>query len=168
MMGGKTPQQGFTMLELLLVVALLAIFAVAAIPMLSSSSDRKAELEGAQIESIIRHAQVLARTRQEAYRVRFDIDGEYVVLFDVAGGIPAPGEGAVNLDRLSSDEEDYVWYLKHGQIESADFGGRNRIDFNANGEASVGGSAVISFGDYGLTITVAATTGCVTMQGAWR
>lgn len=168
MTAGIERRQGFTTIEILVVVVLIAIFGVVAIPLLSSSSDRKAEIEGAQIESILKHAQSLAMTRGENYFVRFFVNEGYLVLFDGAGGRPEPDGETIDVASISAGDEDYFWYLKYGEFESVDFGGQNRIEFSALGRAVSGGTVVIDYGDYGLTIDVEETTGCVTMQGASR
>jgi prepilin-type N-terminal cleavage/methylation domain-containing protein len=159
---------GFTMMEILVVVTLIAILTAVAIPMFKSSSDRKAELEGAQIESIIRHAQVLARTRRESFQVAFSVAQNVVALFDVAGGQTALSGKEIPMEKLQAGDEDYVYYLPHGTLKTVDFAGTAFLTFGSGGAAQDGGQVVITYGDYDLTITVTQTTGSVSMQGVWK
>jgi type II secretory pathway pseudopilin PulG len=156
------------MMEILVVVTIIAILGAVALPMLKSSSDRKAELEGAQIESIIKHAQTLARTRRENYLVVFNTTQHYVALFDAAGGVTALVSKEVPMEKLTAADEDYAYFLPHGTFQTVNFAGGKILTFDSAGDAQDGGQVVIAYGDYDLTITVSQTTGCVTLQGVWK
>lgn len=75
--------RGFTLFELLIVVALIGILSAVAIPTLNESTNRNAVWTASeQIGSQIRQARLKAITRNQRFRVTFDCpaDGQYRVL----------------------------------------------------------------------------------------
>ncbi|MFH2000639.1 MAG: type II secretion system protein [Planctomycetota bacterium] len=77
--------KGFTLMELMMVIVIVAIISAAALPLISGNSDQAAVLEGAQIESAINHARALARARKTSYQVVFaTTDGSITISKKVA------------------------------------------------------------------------------------
>lgn len=75
--------RGFTLFELLIVVALIGILSAVAIPTLNESTNRNAVWTASeQIGSQIRQARLKAITRNQRFRVTFDCpaNGQYRVL----------------------------------------------------------------------------------------
>jgi prepilin-type N-terminal cleavage/methylation domain-containing protein len=155
-MSGASEQNGFTLIEILVVVFMIGILAAVAVPSFSSRPERQAEMEGARIESTIRHAQALAFARNTDFEVDFDSAYSIVKVTKINTG---PGPHPPDLD-------DYSWKLQYGAIVSADFGGVTHLVFTAGGKPEFPGSAVVSYKcGLTLTITVSQETGHVTISG---
>jgi len=76
-------ERGFTLIEMILVVALIATIGAIAVPVLSESTNRNAVWTASeQIGSQIRQARLKAVTRNQNFRVAFDCPaaGQYRVL----------------------------------------------------------------------------------------
>ena len=65
-------QDGFTLIELIVIIVLLAIIAAVAIPRLGDVTSMKAAATSEKIKSDIRYAQELAMTQNRSYRVYFN------------------------------------------------------------------------------------------------
>jgi prepilin-type N-terminal cleavage/methylation domain-containing protein len=146
---------GFTMIELVMVVSVIAVLSLAAIPFLSDDKFQKAELEGSRIESTIHHARALALSRSADYQVLFDTDGG--------------GKARVTLKRVQAGEvqaslavDDYSWTLDYGLFNTIDCDGGAYIEFDARGRALQGGTLVIAYGALQLTVTISPVTGSIT------
>jgi len=127
------PNQGFTLFELLIVVVMIGILAAAGIPMFMSDADLEVQADASRIEATIRHVQALAAERDLEFKVVF-LTGDRLVTVDriYAGPIPA-----------LPDKDAYDWNLRYAIIVSADFGGVNRIEFDAKGRVKTSGWVTI-------------------------
>lgn len=132
-----------------MVIALFAVLALAAVPFLTMVDDRHSELEGARIETIINHAQSLAMSRKDTFRVTFDLGNERVSLSRIAGAMAV------------ADPDNYTWDLAKGDIVSADFGGNDYLEFGAKGKNASDGTVVVDYGKIQQTISVTRVTGHV-------
>lgn len=144
---GRRKGTGFTLMEIIMVIGIFAVLALAAIPFLSICDDRHSELEGARIKTIINHAQSLAMTRKDTFRVAFDTATEKITLTRMAGAV------------VVVDPDNYTWDLEKGDITSADFGGNSYLEFNAKGKNPEKGTVVICYGKVQQTIDVTRVTG---------
>src|SRR5262245_58338043 len=80
---GMRSDRGFTLIEIMVVVALIGILAAIGLPVLSESTNRNAVwTTSEQIGSQIRQARLKAITRNQRFRVTFDCPtvGQYRVL----------------------------------------------------------------------------------------
>lgn len=81
--GGMGPSRGFTIFELLIVMALISIFAAMGIPTLQESTRRNSVWTASEtIGTQIRQARLKAISRNKSFRVRFDCpsSGQFRVL----------------------------------------------------------------------------------------
>ena len=95
---GEGSIQGFTLMEIVIVVGIVAILALAAVHLLSTFDDRHSELEGARVKAIIHHARSLAISRKEIFRITFDTANDTVL--EVVRNCIAPLGVAVGVARL--------------------------------------------------------------------
>src|SRR4030065_108487 len=65
-------QHGFTLIELVIIIVLLAIIAAVAIPRMGDVTSMKAAATAEKLKSDIRYAQELAMTQNRSYRVYFN------------------------------------------------------------------------------------------------
>jgi type IV fimbrial biogenesis protein FimT len=138
--------RGFTLFELLVVIALIAILSAVAIPTLSESTNRNAVWTTAeQIGGQIRQARLKAVTRNQRFRVTFDCPavGQYRVL--AVQGDPAIDDAA---DRCSQSYDfDSAIYSVPPNVSFGD--DVPTLEVNGRGNYSV-----IGVGALPLTITV--------------
>jgi prepilin-type N-terminal cleavage/methylation domain-containing protein len=135
-------QRGHTLLELLVVVAILMVLAAIAMPSSSNGPERKLDTVQLAMQDALDHAQSLATSTAAIYGVRFDPDDEWFCVVDVTG---TPVE-----DPLSHMPY-LVKLLQPGEppdvvIDSVDFGGHLVAVFNEKGVMQYGGEVHLRSG----------------------
>jgi type II secretion system protein H len=83
---------GFTLAELLIVMVIVGIVALAAMPALSSSDDNKLELAASEVAAALRFARSEALRTGVYYGVRVTSDGRHVRVFRLDTGAVPPAE----------------------------------------------------------------------------
>src|SRR4030067_1775492 len=163
-------QHGFTLIELVIIIVLLAIIAAVAIPMMGDETSMKAAATAEKLKSDIRYAQELAMTRNRRTRVDFN------------GGL-APAQGyAVAIDNsVSANCSSFAVVADpsgRGNLSvTLNTGGyrgiqvsANCLEYNSLGQPYTCGAGVcsntasgssITVSPGGYTITVSAETGAV-------
>lgn len=158
-------QHGFTLIELVIIIVVLAIIAAVAIPRLGDVASTKAAATAEKIKSDIRYAQELAMTQNRSYRVYFN-------------GAPAPASGYAVVNNADGDANwgeagefapdpsgkgDLSITLNSGDYAgvTASLSSGSYIAFNSLGRPTTGGGATITMLPGGYTITVSAETGAV-------
>ncbi len=166
-----SPAAGFTMVEILIVVVILAIAAMVAIPTLGSAADMQVRAAANKIAADLDYAKGLAITRQRNFTVVFDPDGKSYKIQDEAGAVithPVLG-GNFQVD-LRNERN-----LGRVDIASANFDNNadNAVTFNYLGSPFAGtdtgsplnsGQVSIQAGTFGLTVNVEPMTGYVTIS----
>lgn len=160
---------GFTMIEILMVVVILAVAAMIVVPSLSSAADMQVRSAANAIAADLDYARGLSVTRQKNYSVVFDPDTEsYQIQDDTAAVIKNPltnQDFAVDVDADSR--------LRQVDINSADFDGDGSITFNylgapVNSAGTAMNNGVITVQDKGgafkLYVKVEPATGYVTIE----
>ena len=162
---------GFTLVELIIVVVILSIAALIAVPMVSSAADMQVRSAANQISAHLDYAKSMAITHQQAYSVVFDVSNESYQVQDGGGNLidhPVnPGDFVVNFSNTELDKVD---------ITSADFDGvvSNAVTFNYLGSPYSGtdtstplnsGQIILQATDFSITVSVEPVTGYVTMSG---
>jgi prepilin-type N-terminal cleavage/methylation domain-containing protein len=151
---------GFTLIELIIVVIVLAIISLVAVPYASSGADIKVLAAARTLASDIQYAQDLAITSQVPISVFFNISSNSYYLFNTSTS------QTVN-NPISKSAYTVDFSSKHGvsgvDIVSADFSGATRITFDCYGSPENAGSVVLGYDWASYTISVSAVTGKVTV-----
>jgi type II secretion system protein H len=161
---------GFTLLELLVVVLIMAIIAGMVVPMVSSSQDADcaaaaralvSDLELAQSTAIARQANValVFSADLQSYKVAL-ADSQNLDNYASVAPLPSPSQPTRGYEvRPAADLG-----LRRFAVQSADFGGDPYVVFDSFGSPEFGGTVVLKAGDATLTVTVEAVTGAVTVK----
>jgi prepilin-type N-terminal cleavage/methylation domain-containing protein len=162
---------GFTMIEILIVVVILAISALVAVPMFSSAADMQVRSAANMIAADLDYARGLAITRQKNYTLVFAPSTESYQLKDSAGTvITNPVNGGSFTVNFSSESR-----LSQVNIVTANFDSdaSNAVTFNYLGTPYRGtgtstvlnaGRITLTAGDFTLYVDVEPMTGYVTIN----
>jgi prepilin-type N-terminal cleavage/methylation domain-containing protein len=159
---------GFTLIEILLVVVIIAIAAMVAVPMIGSTSGMQIQSAANIIAADLEYAKSMAISRQKNYSVVFNPSGDYYEVHDPNGIIKHPVKKGFDYKvDFSSDSR-----LSKVVIESADFDSSNTITFDYLGSPYSGsgtsnplnsGTISIKAGDFTETIKVEPVTGFISI-----
>lgn len=170
----KRGRNGFTLVEIIIVVVILGIAALMAIPMLSSAADIQVRAAANRIAADLDYAKGLAITHQRAYSVVFDVSGES---YEIQDNIGNPVKNPVR------PSDDFVvdfsadGRLSQVDIVTADFDSDSddAITFDYLGSPYKGkntstplmnsGQITLQADSFSLTVDVEPVTGYVTMTG---
>jgi prepilin-type N-terminal cleavage/methylation domain-containing protein len=161
--------RGFTLVELILVVFILAIAALVAVPMFSSAADIQVRAAANRIAADLDYARGLAITRQKQYSVVFDCANEIYEIRDTAADtvITNPLDNRPFTVDLKTDSR--VGGVK---IDSTNFT-TNNVAFDYLGTpledtAQLDEPGIITLesrdGSFSLTVRVEPMTGYVTIE----
>jgi prepilin-type N-terminal cleavage/methylation domain-containing protein len=167
----KHGRNGFTLVELIIVVVILSIAALMAVPMVSSAADMQVRSAANQIAAHLDYAKSMAITHQQSHSVVFDVSNEIYQVQDADGNLidhPVnPGSFVVDFSNTELDKVD---------ITSADFDGdiTRAITFDYLGSPYSGtdtttplnsGQIILQANDFSITVSVEPITGYVTISG---
>ncbi len=162
----RTPARGFTLVEILCVIIILAIAAVLVIPQLSSRGDLQAAAAARTVMADILYAQNRAIAKQSAQYVKFNVATH---TYDVQeGATPATGINPVTLKPYTQTFGGTA--IPGVTLTSAAFDGKDTLAFDEIGAPytydSVAGLVALSAGSikiasdgYTMTLTVRPYTG---------
>ena len=164
-----TGRGGFTLIELIVVITILAIAAVLAVPMLSSAGDIKLRSAAGMIASDLEYAKNMAISRQKNYMVVFTPSSESYRVCDNEGTVIAHPlkVGSNFIVDFSTNSQ-----LKNVKIVSTDLDS-NTVTFDYLGSPYSGsgtdtplnsGSIVISIKTFNSTIKIEPVTGYISIQ----
>ena len=151
---------GFTMTEMLLVVALLGVASAVAIPQFSSNTTQYAQIAARSISQDIQYAQDLAVTTQSPITLSIPSGYEYS-LKDIWGTILTHPVNRKPYSVNFQDDPDI------SQLNiTVDFGGATKVVFDAFGTPSTGGTITLSHSSMtsDVVLTLHAATGSVTVS----
>lgn len=157
----KCNNNGFTMVEILIVVVVIAIAAFTAIPMISSAGSIQIRSASNMIIGDIEYAKSISITRSQPYSVVFDTTNERYRLEDQSGTV---------ITHPVRKQFDYIIDFKNDgrlskvNIVSTTFSG-NKITFDSLGSpVGNGGTIIIEAGGDSVTIKVEPVTGYVRVE----
>ncbi len=151
--------RGFSLVEVLIVVVILAITAAVVIPGMSSAASTKIRSAADVIASDLEYARSMAITNQRAYTVDFDTSAESYQLEDNSGVIEHPvKKGFDFVVDFSGDSR-----LSRVDIYTADFGGSDEVSFDYLGSCDNGGVVTLKAGDVTVYVNVQSVTGFITV-----
>ena len=152
---------GFTLVEVMLVVVILAIFAAAAIPYFAGTSSFQAMSAARRIASDLEYAQNLALTTQEAVTATFASATETYALSNASVTLIHPITKAdFSVDFASEDGFNQL------DIASANFNGTEAVTFDALGSPDNSGRITLVAGAHTYWVDVAPATGKITVTSA--
>ncbi len=149
------PRQAFTLVELVLVMAILAVLGAIALPRFGRSVGRQ-RLAGAaaRVAADVRWARSRAVLRSTSVGIVFPAAGQalsyqMVGSPDLDRGMPVGGTSTVSAPGVV--------------VSACDFGGSTSINFDGYGVPDSGGSITLRMGEFASTISVDAQTGAPTV-----
>lgn len=149
--------RGFTIIEILIVVVIIAIAAMMAVPMIGSADSMQVRSAADVIAADLEYARSMAISRQREYTVVFNTSNESYQLEDSSGVIEHPvRKGFQYIVDFGSSSQ-----LNKIDIVSASFGGTSQISFSPAGTPSSGGVVSLQAGGTTATISVEPVTGFI-------
>jgi prepilin-type N-terminal cleavage/methylation domain-containing protein len=162
------PDGGFSFIEILIVIVILAIAAMTVVPMMSSAGSMQIRSAANMIAADLEYAKSMAISRGQRYSVVFDETTESYQIEDQNGNvIPHPVQKGSNyvIDFGSDGRLDRV------NIVDADFDATNEIKFDYLGSPYSGNDTPLNSGVIDLqagsitrTVTVEAVTGYISIS----
>ncbi len=154
------PRRGFTLIEILIVMAIITIVAMTAIPMMSSASSVQIRAAANMIAADLEYAKSMAITRGQNYSVVFDQNADSYQLEDPDGVIQHPVKKGFNyIVDFGSDTR-----LNRVDITGANFSGNPDVEFDSMGSPDSGGTVSLQAGSTTATITVVPITGYISIN----
>jgi prepilin-type N-terminal cleavage/methylation domain-containing protein len=145
---------GFSLLELVLVCAIVAVFAALAVPRYGSASARhRVELTAGRVAADLRLAQSYARVASSSRTASFDVAADEYLLWNVP-----VADGASGDCRVALSAEPY-----RADLVAVDFNGAAQVVFNGWGLPDHGGTVTVSVGSQHKTVAVDGATGLVSI-----
>ena len=170
----RNTSSGFTVIEILVVVVIIAIAAMIAVPMMTSGASMQIRSAANVIAGDLEYAKSMAISRQNIYAVVFDKDNDSYQIEDPSYPIEDPDriidhpvkKGFKYLVSFRDDNR-----LNKVDIDTVDFDGNNKVSFDYlgspyNGTGNPLNSGVITLRAAGIpmTIHVEAVTGFITIE----
>lgn len=161
---------GFTLVELLIVVMILAIIGAVAIPMVSGTGDAQCQAAARTLVSDLEMAQSTALARQVNVALVFSDDhqGYRVVVAD--GQDLDDYDSLVAMDHPATPGQSYEvnlaadMALPDVRVEAASFHGSPYVVFDTFASPEYGGSVILTAGRATLTVSVESITGRVSVN----
>ena len=151
--------RGFTLIEILIVIVILAIAAMTAIPMMGSAASVQIRSAGNMIAADLEYAKSLAISRGQSFWVVFDEEAESYRIED---------QDRKTILHPVKKGFDYVIDFKNEglgrvDISDADFDGASEVRFDYLGSPDNGGTVHLQAGDMSATVSVEPVTGYITV-----
>ncbi len=150
---------GFTLVELMVVIVIMAILAATVIPMAVGTSSTKAKSAARLVMADLEYAQNLAITGQDDITVTFDTVGNSYTVSNASGPLNHP-----ITKKSYTVDFDTARGLAGVSLSVASFGGNPAVTFSALGAPAADGSVSLAAGASGYQVTVAPVTGRVTVD----
>ena len=159
-------KNGFSMIEIIVVIVIIAIVGMLAVPMMSSAGSVQIRSAANMIAADMEYAKSMAISRQQNYSVVFDISNESYEIQDSSGDV---------ISHPVRTGSDYVMDMEDEQlgkvnIDSVSFNGTTTVEFDYLGSPYDADSDPLNSGAVGLeadgvtmTITVEPITGFISI-----
>ena len=154
-------RNGFTLVEILVTVMVLAIAAAMVAPYMSGSGDFQAASAARILASDLQYAQNTAITSQDPVTVTFDPNSESYHLSNASGQLIHPITKSAYVVSFSSREG-----FDRLDVASASFDGAMTVTFDVLGSPDHPGSVTLQAGPHVYQVDVAAATGNVTVTAS--
>jgi len=151
---------GFSLLEVLIVVVILAIASMIAVPMFSSAATLQLDSAVNMIASDLEYAKSLAISRSQDYTVVFDVPANRYQIEDQSGNVlPHPvKKGFSYVVDLATEG------LGKVSLVEVNFGGTSQVKFDCLGSPDNGGTIRLQAAGVERIVTVEPVTGYVTIN----
>ncbi|MHC4322847.1 MAG: GspH/FimT family protein [Planctomycetota bacterium] len=152
---------GFTMIELTIVIVIIAIAALAAIPMMSSAASIQIRSAANMIAADLEYARSMAISRGQNHSVVFNKDDDNYKIVDLNGNViqhPVK-KGFTYLVDFQNESR-----LNRVDITVADFNTDQIVIFDCLGSPDSGGTVNLQADGTTKTITVEPVTGYISIQ----
>lgn len=154
-------KKGFTLIEIIIVVTILAIAAMTAIPMMSSSASIQIRAASNMIAADLEYARSMAISRGQYYYVVFDKNNEsYSIKDQTSTIIEHPVKKGFNyeIDFSSDGRVDKV------EIDDANFNSTQTVRFDSLGSPDNGGTVILNADGLTINILVEPVTGYISIS----
>ena len=148
--------KGFTLVEILIVVIILAIAAAIAIPRMGSAGAMQMRAAADMIAADLEYAKSMATSRQADYTVIFNTSTESYQIEDASGVINHPVKVGQFIVNFSADSR-----LDEVDITNVNFNSTSQVQFDRLGSPDNAGTVTLQAGGATATITVEAETGYI-------
>lgn len=148
----------FTLAEMLVVIAILAIVAAVVLPRMVGSSDMQARSAARVMMADLEYAQSVAITGQAPITVTFSIAGNSYTVSNASGPLIHPITKKTYVIELGE-----VKGMESVSIASASFGGASSMTFDALGAPDNSGTVTITAGAHTYSVNVAPVVGRITV-----
>jgi prepilin-type N-terminal cleavage/methylation domain-containing protein len=156
----KTKWNGFTLIEIIVVIVIISIAALLVIPMMSSAGDIQVRAAADMIAADLEYAKSMAVSKQKPYKVIFDTTAESYRLEDDTGIITHPvNTGKPYAVNFKADSR-----VSQVNIFSVDFGGASQVKFDYLGSPDNGGVVKLTAGGKTVTVAVEEATGFISVS----
>ena len=155
---------GFTVVELLIVVVIIAIAALLAVPMITSAAGIQVRSAANMVAADLEYAKSMAISRGQDFSVVFDATAESYQIFEDQSGTLVPIEHPVKkgFDYVISFQNDSR--LDKVDIADVDFNSTGRVTFDCLGSPDSGGIITLQAGETIMRISVEPVTGFISIQ----
>ncbi len=155
-------ENGFTLVEIIIVVVILSIAAMAAIPLMSSASDIQIRSAANLIAADLEYAKSMAISRGQDYSVVFDEGANSYGIYKKGDTDPIPHPVKKGFDYVMNFSNDSR--LGKVDITNINFGGISTVEFDCLGSPDEGGSITLNANGIAATITVEPVTGYISIS----
>lgn len=151
-----TSRQGFTLVELLVVVVIMSVVGAMIVPMLAGAGEVEALSAARMIATDIQYAQSVAITEQTPVTVDFSPSNDQYSLSNQSGLLKHPMTNKDYLiDFATKDGFDQL------DLATANFSGASEVVFDELGAPNAGGSVTVLGGSQVYRLEVMSVTGTV-------
>jgi len=156
----RTPGGAFTLIELMVVVAVLALTSLLVVPHIANSATFEVQGAARAVSSDLLYAQSQAIANQATRKVIFNVNSNSYRLTDGSDvTLPAPWLGGSYIVSFGSGSQ-----FGKVAIDSPDFGNQSEVVFDETGAPQNGGTVDVIAGPHRYRVTVTAFTGRISVE----